>query len=1345
MWYRLPAEEDTSAFFPTLSETGVRGEQTSFPSMEEGTIQSEADLREIPGGRTLPLQLDFQDSRLSPCLPLLTSGSIPGHKFFEDTLFQQTETEFAPLRASLDMSEFPGPGSMSLQMTDALRLTSKEVLMVQEEDTLSSTQNYQEKSPDGHLDLSSGQYLSEHPLNVSHGDKEDDTITENIHSDSGVLKAMGQPSVEDLMAEDGAFLGSNVPAPALLELLEKEVGLSAGSGSSSRRSSQTVSTSEADNIDVPSQEPREDRVSILEAQARTKTPTGLNLEEETFRDSSEINFEDPELEKANLSVPGHLDQSGITLRQSSPGLRDELQKQLCAEIQQERKKREMSKFHKSRNDNSPSSQNLPDLPENITKPSYSGEDTVEEQPRGELTGSSHCIERGHKETDLSQAVNTPIDEASFIGRLAYPISQSTPGTFSMNRKQLSGRIQQIKAKLTGSDMSLNEEPNSSSSNPNVASSGVHQSVQSSQGYPESSDSQRSPSPQRRKIQSLPSLNYIEKVGSWNTNQSFDTLVLRGLTGVSPKKLAYNAVADSLNRMLSKQTDRSISKKGLDASFKGTSSMTNLNVEHIESSSASKLTRSQSYNSVITAVGGNHALKRTEENIDPVAEEGKEAAKLSTIQPFESLQTHVFLSRDISGNETKHLNKGASMGKNDTAHSPPDYVEHLEKSNHEQEKRLDESSRPLNKSLITMEHFSDVSLDQEFSGSSHTSDHVDVLQDSVGSSVLGMSHHQGEPLMQVWSGEGATREKEWTGEGAAPEKEWTEEKATPEDEFNIEERIPTYLRNLGINQSPTTILMPFDPKGPIREPEFSPSELRTIKSSNATPNRSMRLSEGESQNGANISQSSLYSTASSTSVSIPMGSEAGPGSPLPTELSPQFSSRCTNDRPISQDDTATRGIRGDQEVYSVQALDGERRQVSSDTEELNDLGATRQVLHDIQEVADDSTLVEQVIEQFESAGPEVGQANLEHLELGSFSSSWKKPHHMDSTNDSFVGSKTLKEIRKLLAEADDVKLDRTTSDFNPKSSLRDPSITSPAVSQSFRDSLKSGASNSRSASPLELQLNNLSWDTSFNSSVTSDNLLYNRSSAKADLHWKDPIAGFSQVGDSFYLKDISKDGLHLPAPFSLHKHGRSEPEGSSEATAIRMGPASVLLQDSRVRRTVDLREEGLRSEQLLSSVTRAVGGLKQVLDVTGSSNLRSTGEESNASSGDTLAAQVKSLLKNGNVRSTGEESDASSGDSLAGQVKSLLKSGKLRSTGEESDASSGDSLAARVKSLLKSNTLSSTSQVRQTAEDKNQRSRGSVKLKLAGQPPPADGDLSEEDRRRIEEIKRELLDQAKGAE
>lgn len=53
----------------------------------------------------------------------------------------------------------------------------------------------------------------------------------------------------------------------------------------------------------------------------------------------------------------------------------------------------------------------------------------------------------------------------------------------------------------------------------------------------------------------------------------------------------------------------------------------------------------------------------------------------------------------------------------------------------------------------------------------------------------------------------------------------------------------YLCNLGIDQSPGTILTPFVPRGPIREVEFSPSELRTLKDSADTPTRTALQPQG----------------------------------------------------------------------------------------------------------------------------------------------------------------------------------------------------------------------------------------------------------------------------------------------------------------------------------------------------------------------------------------------------------------------------------------------------------------------------------------------------------------------
>ncbi|XP_051943018.1 uncharacterized protein CG5098 isoform X2 [Hippocampus zosterae] len=78
--------------------------------------------------------------------------------------------------------------------------------------------------------------------------------------------------------------------------------------------------------------------------------------------------------------------------------------------------------------------------------------------------------------------------------------------------------------------------------------------------------------------------------------------------------------------------------------------------------------------------------------------------------------------------------------------------------------------------------------------------------------------------------------------------WTSQHTTSSKQvdLNIEDRIPLYLQNLGIDQSPADILTPFAPRGPIREPEFSPTDLSTVKdSAGGTPMKSIASSEAGS--------------------------------------------------------------------------------------------------------------------------------------------------------------------------------------------------------------------------------------------------------------------------------------------------------------------------------------------------------------------------------------------------------------------------------------------------------------------------------------------------------------------
>ncbi|KAF3845154.1 hypothetical protein F7725_008317 [Dissostichus mawsoni] len=106
--------------------------------------------------------------------------------------------------------------------------------------------------------------------------------------------------------------------------------------------------------------------------------------------------------------------------------------------------------------------------------------------------------------------------------------------------------------------------------------------------------------------------------------------------------------------------------------------------------------------------------------------------------------------------------------------------------------------------------------------------------------------------------------------------WTSKMSTPppmarQREIDIEQRIPLYLRNLGIDQSPSTILTPFAPRGPIREPEFSPTDLCTIKGSIGTPTKSPLPSEGGSPHKGEFSRCSILSVDSSISIPLSLDS------------------------------------------------------------------------------------------------------------------------------------------------------------------------------------------------------------------------------------------------------------------------------------------------------------------------------------------------------------------------------------------------------------------------------------------------------------------------------------------
>uniref|UniRef100_A0A8C5WBG1 ALMS motif domain-containing protein n=1 Tax=Leptobrachium leishanense TaxID=445787 RepID=A0A8C5WBG1_9ANUR len=1257
-WYRLPAEEDVSGFSPQSCDAFLAAaEDTELPTMEEGALPAGK-------GAARSVLLEMQDSVLSPCLPLLTSASAQVTKYFDETLYQQTDMEFAPLRGSLDMSGFPG--QPPLQMSDAVALASKEASEISVGESISLSEPVAAHGDGGGASLCTP---SESPR-TDFAELSSHPIREAVIPKFGNLNADSLDELDRMSnSGDGSFLDSSVPAPVLIELLEKEVRLSGSSESSSRCSSlQAIPSKEGENIGDPLDDVPRVQTHNLSSPPTISDPSVKEdypgqPDGEIFKDSSEIDFfsadamEDFERRSSEFSVSDRLRHSGITvrtsLRQSSEPGNADLQKQLCTEIQQRYEDKELVKASERLKEEDLARQTRSETP---PEP-HRDETTVIGQSREELMISSNgSIERGHKDTGISPSDSFPAGEASFTGRLVKPISQSTPGASAADnvKRKLTDRLMEIKAKLTGSQMSLNEEPSISPSR------GVTEVASTDQGCFASSDSQRSPSPQRRRIQSLPSLNYIEKVGSWNTNQSFDALVLRGAKGMSPKKKAFNAVADSLNRMLSKQVSTASPRRGPSASFTGASSMTNLNVNVKESSVDSPLSRSQSYNSVIAVNTEN-------------ARQGPEGVKEPLLSDERDRSVSVQNCETVEDGNTRSLDPLVADAEGKTKDLEDDQL-----SGGDVETRPAVSAAPPTSTVTTeslarhdvggLGHFSDVSLDNDLSSSSHSSEPVHQLSmdSAAAASLHSLTSLEVDNFVPYWSPAHASLQKE----------------------IDIEERIPTYLRNLGIAQSPTTILTPFTPKGPIREPEFSPSELRTIKGSTATPTKSTRLSEGGSQSAVNISQSSIYSTASTVSVSIPMGSEVGQVSPSPTEISPSFKTRSAADPPVTQPDTNSDQATNVLPHPPIENCKRTTEFVSAELE-LHDVHETHHVSPGLQPEAEDHadlTLkhVKKLIGQFDSRDVLPDRSLLHSVEESPFHFRSKVSEIEQttvSTNDSFVGSKTLKEIRQLLAEADTVGLDGSGAMFPQLKDVYDQPLV---LKLGFDDSLKSNGLLDRSTSSLDHLVQNMSWDDSLN---TSDDSTVRGDPGHAGTTWDNSSIHKDPRIHSHHAQGHADNHMHLEDPHSFHKVlVRSEPEG------FKKGVDSLTVYDEQTREETGSDKtspqgssgDGGYNKDLLGTMTGAARGLEQAM-------------------------------------------------ASAGYIP-------VREDVPESDDSSADSLAARVMSLLRSNPpLARTAPC---PEEDEPRLRGSLKLKLAAQPSLPDTELNEDDRRRIEEIKRELLEGAK---
>ena len=533
--------------------------------------------------------------------------------------------------------------------------------------------------------------LSQHSLPPGDESRREETLHSRLtylqaSRDDGGGREKDSETLTDLknklaaVDDDTFFLRKDIPAQHLLDSLQKEVGM-LSSSSSALSSASEMSVKSITSFVQESKSSKISKPGIPPSSGRREGPPG-----EASRPQQQTQQPDP-----SQTLSSEVCNISMGSRSTQPDDSSEvLYRELLSEAEGQRS-REAGKPRVTR-------KNLSDLP--WTGPFSSG------------------VERLHREQDLWSSGNQTGIDGSYLGFL--PQSQSTPGVFKAPPKS--------NVKATLGKLSAIESDKES----------LYQSRTGISPQPAVPDAQRPDSADQcheehtsAKVQSLPSLNYLQKVDAWRANQRsgntslFDSLALQGFSGVSPKKKAYEAVSDSLNRILSEQV-RSLQQPPV-------SSALNENVTQKSSEAPS----------------GSSSPRRGEAVGSAPTDTGSAAGPSSS--PFGRSQSHSSLSTVVMS---------AQKEKNETQ---DDVHHHLHQPS--------ASAQPS--PLVNLGQFSDASVDRDFTLSSS--------QDSYSNSGVKLGTSIG--ASSVTSLEVDNYAPYWTSKLSS-----TPPPPGPR-EFNIEERIP----------------------------------------------------------------------------------------------------------------------------------------------------------------------------------------------------------------------------------------------------------------------------------------------------------------------------------------------------------------------------------------------------------------------------------------------------------------------------------------------------------------------------------------------------------------------------
>ncbi|XP_017576932.1 uncharacterized protein alms1 isoform X1 [Pygocentrus nattereri] len=851
-WHQLPAEEDPIQF---LGHTSALHETSSQHRL---TLSTEGQLSKMDGSGTPreSLQLEFQDSHLSPALTLMPQGKtlIPS----ESTLLHQTDSEFFPLRGYPDLS-----------------IASGRFLNMSHQDVESSFPNISHEQGS----------LSQHPLGVtaaiseggssccslsqhslSPGSHYQATQVHDEEQESGQNKNLERQMEGKEQADADSDTGKaavgthsddSAPAHLLLEHQEKDVGV-ANSCVVSSASGTALSQTKAVLTQPHSIQDQSKHIDLacISAEEPKSRPSGSREQPQGGSSSSLSQRKTTRNVGVSLSSQVSI-ASNITVRSSSIQV-DHTTDPAHRQLQSNRH-----------------SDATASAPRHTNKSGTKGTSSV--LCVTPASGASTCVP-GLQRVLWGSGSQTAAD-GSFL--TSQPLSQSTPAillnraapamtklsplyshqetmaTMAMSIQSSSSKAGQMPAlDLSTRDLQIVPRvPHGTSLDPVKAhtethvppfqhdipdncdppSTGLYVPVSASENispYPPNSDALPSSSDKKSKdqdsmlsagrVRSLPTLSYLQKVGAWKANQSSsrsfsDNLGLQEFNSIPLKRAAQDSVSDAQSLMLTQQSPQC--NNGTPSEFD-----TNTSVQPVVTVSPQPGNGSSRHGDLVGAGGA---------GVPPSA------------SPLVHSQSHSSLSTAVTSIQHDGVQHNTQLPLSPRIHESPV----LSREASEQNLADQPEAGPVQPSaLLSLGQFGDVSSNHNvfsaLSGSQGSWHGEQSLLASVGaaSSVVSLEVDNYAPY--------------WTSRPGSPPHSY---------EISIEDRIPLYLRNLGIDQSPSTILNPFTFRGPIREPEFSPTDLCTIKGSIGTPTKSTHPSEGESPQKETFSSCSLLSVGSRTSL------------------------------------------------------------------------------------------------------------------------------------------------------------------------------------------------------------------------------------------------------------------------------------------------------------------------------------------------------------------------------------------------------------------------------------------------------------------------------------------------